>query len=309
MARIERGASPSQALRLLGLTEELMAMGEASGRGDWTAWGCANRISALLQLGQIDDGVKEMTAMIERAERDREPVLAAAAALARAWRPLLHGDLPSYVDALRAARPLVAGIMPDIADGSIAGNIGLAAQICGRRYGPPPDVGHLTAAGIPDLGRDPDKFFHWFTTTGDDLVDNIEWVFFAIAAAHYCWAHRLASHADELHQRFSPLAGRHLVGAFIQMYGGAVDHHLAAFDTLLGRFDDAIDRLETSLDVYSRLASPLYTALALEVLGVALDRRGCPGDGPRAGIALRKAWALSRDVGNVALQERLQTMI
>src|SRR5262249_21350367 len=135
------------------------------------------------------------------------------------------------------------------------------------------------------------------------------WVFFAIAAAHYCWTHRVTSHAEELHARFAPLDGRHLVGPFILMYGGAVDHHRAAFDALLGHFDEAVNRLDTAFEAYAQLKSPLYTALALEVLAVAFAGRGRRGDGPRAVAAARKAWALSREVGNVALHERLKTMI
>jgi hypothetical protein len=305
LARLERGGSPFQAERNLELSQQLMAIGDRSGREDWKAWATANRVSALLQLGYIEEGVDAMTAMIERANRNREPVLAAAAACARAWPVLLRGDLPKYVDALRVARPLMAGIMPDIADGSISGNISLASQICGQSAGSRPDVSHLTAGGIPILREDPNKFFRWFTTTGDQLVDNIEWVSFAIAAAHYCWAHRLTVHAGDLHARFEPLSGRHLVGPFILMYGGAVDHHLAAFAVLVGRFDEAVDRVEATLDVYSRLKSPVYAALALEVLAVALFGRGRRGDDQRATVAARRALLLAGKTGNRALRQRL----
>ena len=309
IARAERGANTLRAHDTLRLADDLIALGRSAGRADWIAWGLPFHASALLQLGRIDDGVAEMNAIIDQSTIDREPVLLAAASLARSWRPLLTGDLATYAHLLGEARSAVAGVMPDIADVTIDGNVAIAAAICGRHQ-TSSTLDDFRDAGTPDIDEpDVTATIDWFVTDGDAFIDNTHWGPFAIVAAHRCWSARAAEHAERLHHRFAPMAGRHLVVPFTFLYGGAVDHHLAAFETLIGDHDAAIERLDEVSATYERMGATMYMALTGEVLATALHQRRRPNDNQRAHEVAAHARSLSEAIGHRALTGRLAALM
>ena len=85
-----------------------------------------------------------------------------------------------------------------------------------------------------------------------------------------------------------------------------MDHHLAAFDTLLGNHDAAINRIEAAIAIYQRLHSPLYKTLAAEVLVTALVQRGHKTDYTEAASIRRTAIASASALHLDALTERLE---
>jgi hypothetical protein len=202
---------------------------------------------------------------------------------------------------------LLAGVIPEVAEGAIAGNLVLAGLLCGHDPSTR-EVVHDEGLGMARRTTGETPFLDWFATHGDSYLDSMEWAGFAIAAAHQCWTRGAAEHAELLRLQFAPLSGRHLVVPFTQLYGGAVDHHVAAFDTLTGRLDEAIERVTTVIASYERLDAPLFTALGLEVLAAALQRRRHPGDGSAQAEALARAGDLAVAIGHRKLRARLEAL-
>ena len=105
------------------------------------------------------------------------------------------------------------------------------------------------------------------------------------------------------------MTGRHLVVPFTFLYGGAVDHHLAAFETLLGDHDAAIERLDDVCAAYEAMGATMYLALGGEVLAHALHHRNGAGDRQRAHDVATHARSLSDAVGHRTLTRRLSSLI
>ncbi len=297
IARMERGASPRCADQTLRIADELIAIANVAGRSDWLGWGRASRVSALLQLGRLDQGRREAAELVGDPVGATEPVVAAARALAPGWRAVLDGDLPGFAGIIRAAQPALAGVMPELAAGAVDGHLAMAAAVCGVH-----DPAH---PGMSGHHRSEYARVDWFIDEGDAYRDNVEWGPFAIVAVHDTWNSAVSRYAEPLRSRLADINGLHLVVPFTNFYGGAVDHHLAAMDTLSGRLDDAIDRLEQVIPIYERLGSALYRALALEVLATALHRRRRAPDRSRAAAAAAQARVLAASTHHGQLNRRL----
>ena len=114
--------------------------------------------------------------------------------------------------------------------------------------------------------------------------------------------------AEELYALLAPYESRNVFG-HPEFSTGSVARSLANLASTLGRFEDAERHFATALETNRRMGARPWVAHTRHDLARMLLTRQAPGDRTRAVDELHKAAGIARELGHVALDEKVTTAL
>jgi tetratricopeptide (TPR) repeat protein len=158
-----------------------------------------------------------------------------------------------------------------------------------------------------DLNREDEAHGIFGALARDDfsaLYRDNEWLLGISITSEACARLADAAAAVILYEQLAPFAGRHAIG-HAEGSVGAVDRYLGLLSAVIGRLDDADRHLTQAIAVNERMRARPWAAHSQRDLARVLRQRDAPGDRDRASELERRALAAARQLGMVALTERL----
>jgi tetratricopeptide (TPR) repeat protein len=131
-----------------------------------------------------------------------------------------------------------------------------------------------------------------------------EWLLGIGLAAEACSMLGAAESAEVLYEQLLPFPGRNAVG-HAEGSVGATDRYLGLLATTLSRLDEAERHFTDAVEMNERMGARPWAAHTRYDLARMLLARDGPGDRERANELLGRALATARELGMVALEEKL----
>ena len=304
--------SPDKVLERLELATELIEVAQAAGEKERAVEGHEVRLLSLLEIGEIEDARRELTAMARLATELRQPSQQWFVAAYRALLALLEGRFVEAEQLVAHAFALGA----EVQEWSAGVSYRLQLYALRREQGRLEELQDLVMRSVRDyptypiwrcvetnmaaeLGRTDDARESFDALAADDFAAipfDEEWLVANSLLAETAWALADQQRAAVLYERLLPYADR--VGVvYIEFSTGAVSRYLGGLASTTASWADAECHFEDALKMNSRIGALPLLARTRHDFARMLAERGAPGDGSRARRLLDEALPVYRRLG------------
>jgi DNA-binding SARP family transcriptional activator len=304
--------SPVRTPELLGLASELIELAAELGDPERMAEGYEHRATCLLELGDMAAAKVDVAAMVDLAERLRQPAQTWIAVELRAQHALLEGDLAEAERLIEAQ--MAIGEQPPSWNAEVS--FRLQTFLLHALRGTLQDVEGLvrrSAADYPTYSLFQCALPYTLAVIGEHAA--ARQALAALAADGFGWlpldenwlvsvgllAETTAilddrAGAEALYPQLLPYAGR-VAGSYSEISTGSAARYLGILAATTGRWEDAEAHFETALEANERIGARPWLALTRRDYAAMLRARGDPGDDRRANVLARAANELADAVG------------
>jgi hypothetical protein len=288
---------PAHAAERASLAASALSHAEAAGATAWSMMARQDRLTALLEMGAIEDFEAELSAYAAVAESVRRPHDLWRSALMHATVALFRGHMEAGTRLAQDAFSTGARLQQPGALQSFAVQMFFIGWQRNRLAGLFPEAESAAnandavpafraalAVACAGIGRHEDAQREIGRVAHDDFLDVPEdnlWLATLTLLAHASWLSLDATFAASLEQRIAPYEACNVkIGSALAL--GAASLPLGLAQAAQGRLDLAASSLERAIVANTKMGSSLWTATARRHLAEVLRLRGHAGDTSRA---------------------------
>ncbi len=311
---------PLHAPGALGPPDELVAVAARAGNAELRFEGLMHRLVRTMEVGDHAETLDVADELDRIAGELHQPTHQWFALATRANLALVHGELAEADDLI--SRAMAVGLRSQNWDAQGFGDIQrfvlrreqarldemrerIQASI--RTYPTRPLFACMAAVAGVELGDDSTAraVLEPLAADGFRAVPlNNDWSLSTVLLAEVVHALGDEVRAASLYEVLRPAAGNCV--ETVEVSVGSIDRALGLLALTIGRVGEAVEHLEIALATNERIGARPWAAHTRLDLAKALRRRNDYGDAARAEHELEHALAMSRELGQIALQQRIE---